>query len=126
MSLSTHADSSKIKALYSSYLKDKSDFFKAEHSKQNIAKLVDKYLNDSRATLEKIKKIEQENKKIVLSEEGNQIALDVEVIEPIKLVANSSFSKDSCSEAKVLNELNHDEKDTQYKVISGIIEKICR
>ena len=68
---------------------------------------------------------ERKSKKVVLSEEGNQIALDLELVEPIQILVTAKFDKTSCTEAKAIHSLNYLEKTDDYQSLTDIINKLC-
>lgn len=61
-----------------------------------------------------------------LSPEGNQMALDIEMLEPLEFLASSRISKDSCAEAEVLNEMNSTSDPSTFKKIKDSLKTLCK
>lgn len=61
-----------------------------------------------------------------LSPEGNQMALDIEMLEPLEFLASSRISKDSCAEAEVLNEMNSTSDPDTFKKIKDSLKTLCK
>ncbi|AZZ36974.1 hypothetical protein CIK05_09275 [Bdellovibrio sp. qaytius] len=61
-----------------------------------------------------------------LSNEGNQMALDIEMLEPLKIIAEGNASKESCSNAEFINELNNQSDAKTYEKLKIQIAKLCK
>ncbi len=62
-----------------------------------------------------------------LSIEGNQTALDVELLEPLRILSRNSINKNSCNEAQHQNQLNASPDEiAQLKLIENLITKLCQ
>lgn len=61
-----------------------------------------------------------------LTAEGNQMALDIEMLEPLKIIAEGNASKESCSNAEFINELNNQSDAKAYEKLKEQITKLCR
>lgn len=61
-----------------------------------------------------------------LSPEGNQMALDIEMLEPLEFLASSRISKDSCAEAEALNEMNSTSDPQTFKKIKDSLKTLCK
>lgn len=61
-----------------------------------------------------------------LTAEGNQMALDIEMLEPLKIIAEGNASKESCSNAEFINELNNQSDAKTYEKLKEQITKLCR
>ncbi len=61
-----------------------------------------------------------------ITNEGNQMALDIEMLEPLKIIAEGNASEESCSNAKFINELNNQSDAKTYDKLKAQITKLCR
>lgn len=61
-----------------------------------------------------------------LTNEGNQMALDIEMLEPLKIIAEGNASKESCSNAEFMNELNNQSDAKTYEKLKTQITKLCK
>lgn len=61
-----------------------------------------------------------------ITAEGNQMALDIEMLEPLKIIAEGNASKESCSNAEFINELNNQSDAKAYEKLKEQITKLCR
>ena len=61
-----------------------------------------------------------------ITAEGNQMALDIEMLEPLKIIAEGNASKESCSNAQFINELNNQSDVKTYDKLKEQIGKLCR
>lgn len=61
-----------------------------------------------------------------ISAEGNQMALDIEMLEPLKIIAEGNASKESCSNAEFINELNNQSDAKTYAKLKIQITKLCK
>jgi hypothetical protein len=61
-----------------------------------------------------------------ITEEGNQMALDIEMLEPLKIIAEGNASKESCSNAEFINELNNESDAATYDKLKTQITKLCK
>lgn len=61
-----------------------------------------------------------------ITNEGNQMALDIEMLEPLKIIAEGNASKESCSNAEFINELNNQSDAKTYDKLKTQIAKLCK
>ena len=61
-----------------------------------------------------------------ITNEGNQMALDIEMLEPLKIIAKGNASKESCSNAEFINELNNQSDTKTYDKLKVQITKLCK
>lgn len=61
-----------------------------------------------------------------ITAEGNQMALDIEMLEPLKIIAEGNASKESCSNAVFINELNNQSDAKAYETLKEQITKLCK
>jgi len=67
--------------------------------------------------------VKKEKKK--LTSEGNQMALDLEVLEPLRILAEGTITEKKCSEADFANDLNNSDNEKSYNQIKEQISLIC-
>lgn len=67
--------------------------------------------------------VKKEKKK--LTAEGNQMALDLEILEPLRILAEDTVTEKKCSEAEFANDLNNSDNEKSYKQIKDQISAIC-
>ncbi len=113
---------SSVSEIYDDFQKVKSNFLSSKPLRKDFSKKfkkLDADLNDKFLQLKSIEKVE-------LTEEGNQLALDLELLQPIRDLASRKINKDTCSQALNLNQLNlTEEEKTQIQAIEKIIKSLC-
>lgn len=62
----------------------------------------------------------------LLSDEGNQMALDIETLVPLRIIAEGKASKESCSNAAFINELNNSSEKEVFEKLKSQIDKLCK
>ena len=112
-----------INSIFEDFQKSKSQFLSAPISKKDFAKRfkdLDSSLNSKYGEFKTVEKDE-------LSIEGNQLALDLELLEPLRNLAAAKIDKESCRQAKHLNAMNTTlEEKPQIDTIEKIIATICK
>lgn len=89
------------------------------------AKFLKEFKNIEAGLLKKYQAFDlKEGQKI--TEEGNQMALDLEMLEPLKIIAEGNASKESCSNAEFMNELNNQSDEPTYDKLKTHISKLCK
>ncbi len=66
------------------------------------------------------------NEKTEISKEGNQMALDLEMLEPLEFLATSAINKESCAEAELLNEMNSTSDAKTFQKVKESLKKLCK
>lgn len=62
-----------------------------------------------------------------LTSKGNQMAYDLEMMEPLRNLAHSKLSKQDCSEAMHINDLNFNEDDKfEIEKMDLILKAVCQ
>lgn len=115
----------KISQIFDEYSKKKEEFFKADLNKKNAKEKLAEHIKFTDSKYELIKKIENAGKETLLSEEGNQIAYDLELLAPVTILVNSKITATDCQATRHNNLLNSTDKKETDK-IGQIIEKICK
>lgn len=77
-------------------------------------------------TLQKKYKAFDKKEGQAITSEGNQMALDIEMLEPLKIIAEGNASKESCSNAEFMNELNNQSDAKTYEKLKVQITKLCK
>lgn len=113
--------------IYSNFETQKAEFLKIDFTKKNAKdKAVPAYEALAKA-LDEVKSIESKSKEDLLTEEGNQMAYDLEILEPIKELASGLMSKEDCDKARHEHALNFPVvEDDDSAAIKKSIDKICR
>jgi hypothetical protein len=115
-----------ITKIYEDFNKQKNEFLKADLNKKNIKDLADSYFKKLQSLYDQIKDLEAKDKKDVLTPEGNEVAYDLETLQPIKLIAKGLITKEDCFKARHEHELNFPvAEDETSKAIENIFNKIC-
>ncbi|MFN3455311.1 MAG: hypothetical protein ACK41T_10160 [Pseudobdellovibrio sp.] len=60
-----------------------------------------------------------------LTPEGNQMALDLEMLTPLQAIFEHKISSDGCTLARQLNEMNSNADLDTYKKINILIKNLC-
>lgn len=115
-----------IDVIYNDYSRQKKEFLNGELNRQNIKIKLGSYLKNLNASLNEIQDIEKNNKKILLSPEGNQLALDLEVIGPVQILVQTKFLEEDCQLARHANALNSGDAGILNDSVKNIIEALCR
>jgi len=115
-----------ITQIYSNFETLKADFLKTDFTKKNARdKTVPAFEALSKA-LDEVKAIESKSKDDLMTEEGNQMAYDIEILEPIKELASGLMSKEDCEKAYHAHALNFPVvEDDDSAAITKAIDKIC-
>ncbi len=120
--LNCYAVESETSSIYEDFQKTKTSFLTSKLTKKDFSvkfKKLDLELNSKYLKLKSLEKKE-------LTVEGNQLALDLELLEPLRNMAASQVNKTNCLKAKDLNQLNFTEEEkTQIKSIEKVLISIC-
>ncbi len=85
-----------------------------------------KNFDSNSKSLKKKYDVFSKSEKTEISLEGNQMALDIEMLEPLEFLASSRMDKESCSEADLLNEMNSTSDVKTYQKIKDLIQTLCK
>lgn len=123
----TSATPQEITAIYLKFEAQKLELLKTDFSKKEAkAKVVSAYEALEKA-LSEVKDIESKAKNDLLTEEGNQMAYDLEILEPIKNLASGLMSKEDCNKARHEHTLNFPVVEDEDAIAIGkAIDKICK
>ena len=114
-----------IKKHYSHYKKNKNQFYTSNLNKKNFKVQLDLYINGLNNSLAIINQIEATSQPYALSPEGNQLALDYELLKPLQNLAMGQIDKKSCDASKALNVKNTGQDKKNFDLIYSVIQKIC-
>jgi hypothetical protein len=109
--------------------KQHADFQKAYAKTLDLSKdkiLFAKNFDSNSKSLKKKYDVFSKSEKTEISSEGNQMALDIEMLEPLEFLASSRMDKESCSEADLLNEMNSTSDVKTYQKIKESIQTLCK
>lgn len=123
LSITAHAAPSTMNDLYSEFqltrIQLKSTKFSAPSFTSQF-RAIDQQLHKKYTAYKALEKDE-------LTSKGNQMAYDIELLEPLKSLANSKMTKDDCQQSLHNNELNYNEDDKQdNETIKKIILTVCK
>lgn len=120
------ASPKEIMQVYENFSQQKKELLKADLNKKNIKETVAKYTKNLSISYEEVKKLEAKSKSVLLTPEGNQMAYEIEILEPIRDLASSKMTKEDCMKAKHEHELNFPVvKDDESAAIENLINKVC-
>lgn len=123
LSVSAMASPKEMEQLYTEFQKSRDLISSAAFTKKDFIKQFKKIDKELDHKYQSYKSFEKEE----LTSKGNQMAYDLELLEPLRLLANSKMTKDDCAQALHSNELNANEDDEkENKKIQGIILSVCR
>lgn len=118
--MSAFAQSNTISKVYSDYKNKKNLFFASDLTQANIKAEINSYLKTIDNNYEAITTLESKNSEIELSIEGNQMAYDRELLQPLIDFSLSSMNNEACAIAI------HDNKLNAELPIELILKKICK
>ncbi len=119
------ASNSEIEKIFADFETLQKSFYSQEMDQTNLKAKVTAYMLSVNESLVKIQKLEAKKKPIALSEEGTELALEIELVEPIQKLAASDFGADACGEASQLNEVNAGKIQEAYDRIQAVLNKFC-
>ena len=122
----SQASANDIKKIYSVYKEARIKFYTSDVNKKNIKSKVADYLKVLNTSLQEIQNIESKTKTPILSPEGNQIAYDQALFEPIHNLSKSKIDKKTCDEAEHLNKINAANDQKEYDMVNSILKKLCK
>ena len=124
LSFSALASTQEMDQIYSAFQKTKSEFLNEKNlSKKEFKKRFDTFDSELSSKYKAFKLIEKED----LSTKGNQMAFDLEQLEPLRNLATSQISKEDCAQALHTNNLNANNEDKkEIEQISLILKSICK
>ncbi len=109
---------------YTNFRQLQTTFFSTPVNKQNFAAKVTKLLSMLNNSYDKVKVLETGGAEIVLSIEGNQMAYDLEILEPLRDLAKAGINADSCKEVNHDNQMNKT-KDADVQEVTTLLKKLC-
>ena len=123
LSLSGYAAQNTMNDLYSDFqltrIQLKSTAFTAKSFTIQF-KAIDQQLQKKYAAYKALEKEE-------LTSKGNQMSYDLELLEPLRTLADSNLTKDDCQQSLHNNDLNFNNDDQQDNLtIKNIIKTVCK
>ena len=110
-----------LKSDYSKFKKKYSDLITKSTDQKIFMSSFSKDYKTLQIEFEKFSKNEKEE----LSKEGNQMALDIEMLEPLEFLSSSQINKESCAEAELLNEMNSSSDVKTFQKIKDSLKSLC-
>ena len=119
-------ENKEINKIYADFTKQKNDLLKSDLDKKNIKTKFEETYKNLEKNLADVKAIESTSKGVLLSSEGNEMAYDLEVLEPLKNLATGILTKEECVKAQHEHDLNFPIiEDEQAQSIKNILNKVC-
>ncbi len=124
LSFSAFASTQEMDQLYTVFQKTRADFLGQKNiSKKEFKKSFDSVDSELNSKYKAYKLLEKDE----LSPKGNQMAFDLEQLEPLRNLATSQITKDDCSQALHTNDLNASVEDKkEISQISQILKSVCK
>ena len=111
-----------LKKDYDNYEKQFSEALKLSDNKAKFLKDFTKTEKELQNKYEQFRKKEGND----LSTESNQMALDLAMLEPLRILADGKLSAESCSDADFSNELSSESDVETYTKLKTQIKKLCK
>lgn len=109
--------------IYNEFQISKTSFLNSQFTAKDFAKKFKTADAELNAKYVQLKAVEGDD----LSIEGNQIALDLELLSPLRKLATSKINKETCNEAIHLNEMNSTPVEKmQLETIEKLIKMLCQ
>ena len=126
-SYAADSQTAKLAELYSDFKKVKTEILETQYTKKNFISQFAKSYSVLKQKYEELQKTESMIKKDLLSPEGNQMAFDLEVLAPLKSLADSTLDKKTCESVSDENERNS-APDVVESVnqVQKIIDQVCK
>ncbi len=119
-------ENKEINKIYADFTKQKNELLKSDLDKKNIKSKFEETYKNLEKSLAEVKAIESTSKTVMLSSEGNEMAYDLEVLEPLKNLATGILTKEECVKAQHEHDLNFPIiEDEQAQSIKNILNKVC-
>ena len=108
--------------LYNEFQKSREQFLATPVSKKDFATRFQELDSTLNQKYNSFKVLQKDN----LDPKGNQMAFDLELMEPLRNLASSKMTKQDCLEAKHINDLNatEDEK-SETDSIFNVLKNVC-
>lgn len=112
-----------IDSMYTDFQSTQAKLFAAPVTKKDFSKRFKDVDAELKAKYEKIVASEKDE----LTIEGNQIAFELELLEPLRKLANSKFDKETCKQARHTNLMNTTLEDkAKNDLIEKTINSVCK
>lgn len=121
----TTSPSSLSPELQKQYDEFQKDYEQALHISDDKTKFLKEFSHIEKKLKGQYKQFDKKEGK-QFSDAGNQMALDIEMLEPLRIIAEGNASKESCSNAKFINDLNNQSDAKTYEKIKIQIGKLCK
>jgi len=121
ISLNSFASVSDLNKDYNEFQNEYNKIFNIKNDKKEFSSEFNKIEKELQLQYKNF--VKKEKKK--LTSEGNQMALDLEVLEPLRILAEGTITEKKCSEADFANDLNNSDNEKSYNQIKEQISLIC-
>lgn len=124
LSFTAFASTQEMDQIYSVFQTTRSEFLNQTFvSKKEFKKRFDTLDTELSSKYKAFKLLEKEE----ISTKGNQMAFDLEQLEPLRNLATSKITEEDCSQAVHTNNLNANEEDKkEIDQISQILKSVCK
>ncbi len=121
-SQNTFALNSQLKNQYIDFKKNYTELLILSKNKAQFQKIYELKVKDLKNRYDLFSKLEKNE----ITREGNQMALDIEMLEPLNFLVSSRINSEACSEAFSLNEMNSTSDTINFKIIKETLIKLCK
>lgn len=114
-----------INQIYTESMKTKSMFYNSKFDKKNFKLKVETYSKSLKTSLKSIQNLESKNNTSTTDPIALQLALEIELLEPIQNLANSNLNEKSCHAARHLNKYDNNNNTMDFNLVESVIKQLC-
>lgn len=114
-----------INHIYTESMKTKSMFYNSKFDKKNFKLKVETYSKSLKTSLKSIQNLESKNNTSTTDPIALQLALEIELLEPIQNLANSNLNEKSCHAARHLNKYDNNNNTMDFNLVESVIKQLC-
>lgn len=114
-----------INHIYKESMKTKSMFYNSKFDKKKFKSKVEAYSKSLTTALKNVQSLESKNNTSTTDPIALQLALEIELIEPIQNLANSNLNEKSCHAARHLNKYNTENDTKDFNLVDSVIKQLC-
>lgn len=121
--LQSHALTPELQDSYNIFRLNYTSVFNPTVSKENYLDYFRRKFEELTISYNKFEKLEGPEE---LSPQGNQMALDLEMLEPLNLIAQSGITKENCIQAIHMNNLSQSSSHEIFQKVDKILKLLCK
>ena len=126
-SFAAEASIEKIDSLYEDFKKTREEILTSNYTPKDFKQKFNLAYDKLQKKYDEVEKIEMQIKKDLFTPKGNQMAFDIEVITPLKTLADGPLNKQNCQKISDENERNRaPDVIAQVDQVQKIINQICK